>query len=167
MHRLSCAKPSNDLGCVLHKENWQFVQSTLRSLDILGRLTFFWDTIDFWCVRKCVKVSDPYMVWPLWVFGDTIRIDVYTICIYGLDETSVPWAPWHLSSWVYRWHVSKRDSSPSSWEVSFGWGSVILGLCDDENEYVVNTIEREHTIAPVLKLPVEIIRYEVCIDTPW
>jgi hypothetical protein len=61
--------------------------------------------------------------------------------------------------------LSKRDSSPSSWEVSFGWGSVILGLCDDKNGHVVNTIEREHTIAPVLKLPVEIIGYVACTST--
>jgi hypothetical protein len=27
--------------------------------------------------------------------------------------------------------LSKMDSSPSLWEVRFGWGSVILGLCNE------------------------------------
>jgi hypothetical protein len=49
--------------------------------------------------------------------------------------------------------------------VSFGWGSVILGLCDDDNGHVVNIVEREHTIAPMLKLPIEIIGYVACTDT--
>jgi hypothetical protein len=35
----------------------------------------------------------------------------------------------------------------------------------NENGHVVNTIEREHRNAPVLKLPVEIIWYVACTDT--
>jgi len=35
----------------------------------------------------------------------------------------------------------------------------------NENGHVVNTIERKHTIAPVLKLPIEVIGYVVCTDT--
>ena len=31
----------------------------------------------------------------------------------------------------------------------------------NENGHVVNTIDREHTIAPVLKLPIEIIGYAI------
>jgi hypothetical protein len=34
-----------------------------------------------------------------------------------------------------------------------------------KNGLIVNTIEQEHTIAPVLKLPVEIIGYVACTDT--
>jgi hypothetical protein len=109
VHRSSCAKPSDDLGCVFHKENWQLVQSTLGSFGILGDWLSFKIPYTRGAKRKCAKVNDPYMVWPLRVFGDAIWIDKYTVGIYGLDESSVPWVPWHLSSWVYRWHVSLFD----------------------------------------------------------
>jgi hypothetical protein len=35
----------------------------------------------------------------------------------------------------------------------------------NKNGFIVNTLEREHTIAPVLKLLVEIIVYVACTDT--
>jgi hypothetical protein len=35
----------------------------------------------------------------------------------------------------------------------------------NKNGHVVNIIERKHTIAHVLKLPIEIIRYMACTDT--
>jgi hypothetical protein len=43
--------------------------------------------------------------------------------------------------------------------------SVILGLCNEQEWIIVNTLEHEHAIAPVIKLPIEIIGYVACTDT--
>jgi hypothetical protein len=42
---------------------------------------------------------------------------------------------------------------------------LLLVYVMNENGHVVNTIDREHIIAPVLKLPVEIIGYVACTYT--
>ncbi len=35
----------------------------------------------------------------------------------------------------------------------------------NKNGFIVNTLEREHTIAPMLKLAMEIVGYGACTDT--
>jgi len=49
-------------------------------------------------------------------------------------------------------------------EIWFGEVSFLVYVMN-ENGHIVNTIECEHTIALLLKLPVEIIGYVACTDT--
>jgi hypothetical protein len=49
------------------------------------------------------------------------------------------------------------------------WASVeevsFLVYVINENEHVVNTLEQDHPIAPVLELPKKIVGYVACTDT--
>jgi hypothetical protein len=152
MHGSSCTKPSGNLGwviCSLLRIDGWFCQ--LKELRYSRRLTFFRDAIDFLCERKCAKVNDPYMVWPIQILVMSFGLTNTPMIFMGLMsqvshdysdiwvvERTVDMLVYSTSRVEHGRHLvsvlevlSKRDSLPSSWEVSFGWGSVILGLYNE------------------------------------
>jgi len=147
MHRLSCAKPSGDLGWVFHKENWRLVQSTHGVSIFLGDWLYFEIPLTFGAKGNVPKSAihiwyDHYefsgMPFELTntslVFMDLMNQVFHGYLDIWVAECTVDTLVYSTSCVEHGRHLivvsevlSKRDSSPSSWDVSFGWGSVLLG----------------------------------------
>jgi len=148
MHKLSCIKPSDNQSGVFLIENWQLVQSTLRSLSILRDWLSSEMPLTFATKGNVSKSAihiwyDHYefLVMPFGLENTPlIFMDLMNKAFHGyLDiwvaECTNDTLFYSTSRVEYGRHLvsvlevfRKRDSSPSSWDVSLGWGSVILGL---------------------------------------
>jgi hypothetical protein len=150
MHRLLCVKPSGNPGWEFLIENWWLIQSTLRSLDILEEWSSFEMPLTFGAKSNVPKLA-------IHIWYDHYK---FLVMPFGLTNTPLVFMDlmnqaWYLDIWIvectsdtlvystcrveYGRHLvsvlevlSKRDYSPRSWEVSFGWGSVILGSCNEQ-----------------------------------
>jgi len=145
---------------------WELTMCSVNSKELRysRRWVFSRDAIDSWCIRNCAKVSDPYMVWPIWVlvmplgltnttmvFMDLINQAFHGYLDIWVAECIVDTIVYSTSRVKHGRHLisvmevlSKRDSSPSSWEVSFGWRSVILGL-SNEQQWTCSQHDRTRT----------------------
>jgi len=152
MNRLSCAKPSGDLGWVFHNENWRLVQST-QGVSVFLRdwlsselpLTFgtkenipksatwtWYDHYEFLVMSFGLSCTPS-------VFMDLMMQTFHEYLDKWLVECIIDMLIYLTIRVEHGRHLvsvlevlSKRDSSPSSWEVSFGWGSVLLGSCNEQ-----------------------------------
>jgi len=145
VHRLLCVKPSENQSKIFLIKNWQLAQSTQGSFGILEDWLSFEIPYTHGAKRKCAKVCDLNMVWPLRSFGDAIRIDIYTIGIYGLDESSIPWVLTQC------WKCMRKEILRQTREMWVSvWGSVLLGSCNEQKRtcsQLVKARTQNHTCA--------------------
>lgn len=145
---------------------WELTACSInsRSFGIRRDWLSFVMPLIFGTKRKCAKVNDPPIVWPIQILVMSFGLTNTPMIFMGLmsqvsheysdiwvAERTVDMLVYSTSRVKHGRHLvsvlevlSKRDSLPSSWEVSFGWGSVILRLCN-EQEWTRSQHDRTRT----------------------
>jgi len=162
VHRLSCSKPSDDQSGLFLIENWQLVQSTLKSLGILGNWLSSKMPLTFGAKSNVPKSAIyiwyyEFLVMP---FGLTntplVFMDLMNQVFHGYLDIWV--AKCNVDKLVYatNWVIHGRHLVSVSEVLSkiilcqahemrvFVWRSVILGLCN-EREWTRRQHDRTRT----------------------